>query len=50
MLAGIFPELNLVLFPACLSMISLAPSSVIPKLTLVFVSAHFGGDYLPLWL
>lgn len=48
MLAGIFPKLYLVLFPACLSIISLAPSSVMPKPTLVFVSAHFRGEYLSL--
>lgn len=47
MLAGIFPKLNLVLFPAFLPMVSLAPSSVMPKPTLVFVSAHFVGEYLP---
>ena len=47
MLAGIFPKLNLVLFPACLSIISLALSPVMPKPTLVFVSAHFAAGSLP---
>lgn len=44
MLAGIFPKLNLELFPAHLSIISLVPSSAVPEPTLVLVApAGFGG-------